>query len=445
MLVNYLQKQGIGLNGVVLLSSVLDFSLDWDINFSPTAIGGGDWAFPLYLPTEAASAWYRHALPGPPTTLAALLPEVEAFAMGEYLNALAAGSKLSPGEYNDVVAKLHQYTGLSEHYIRLSNLRIPYWRYATELFRDSGVMLGRYDSRYTSFNLDRINDRPPFDPVDSAIDAAFVATGNYFMRQVLGYQTTLIYRPVINVFPQWDWKHNGALPTNTAQDLAAAMAFDPNLQIFSGNGYYDFATPFWATVYTLNHLMLPAAAAEEHYVRLLRIGAHGLSTSRGACEIPRRPRRLVRPNAAIRQVNVIAFIVVIASNASGFGDRSPRASRRRCAYRGSARRPRFQRRSRGNRAPFPGKGSWRSRASTLPWNHRDSRQAPRRQLLAETRAPAHPRVVWRAARLSCAQLQRRLAKLGRAEPARIALASQHRSRQCGDLAILSRRACTRCR
>ncbi len=118
-------------------------------------------------------------------------------------------------------------------------------------------MLGRYDSRYTSFNLDRINDRAPFDPVDSAIDAAFVATGNYFMRQVLGYQTTLIYRPVINVFSQWDWKHNGALPTNTAQDLAAAMAFDPNLQIFSGNGYYDFATPFWATVYTLNHLMLP--------------------------------------------------------------------------------------------------------------------------------------------------------------------------------------------
>ena len=257
MLVNYLQKQGIGINGVVLLSSVLDFSLDWDVNFSPAAIGGGDWAFPLYLPTEAAAGWYHHMLPGPPTTLAALLPQVEDFAMHEYLNALAQGSKLPPSEYDDVVAKLHQYTGLSEHYIRLSNLRIPYWRYETELFRDSGVMLGRYDSRYTSFNLDRVNDRPDFDAVDSAIDAAFVATGNYFMRQVLGYQTTLIYRPTISVFRQWDWKHNGALPTNTAQDLASAMAFDPNLQIFSANGYYDFATPFWATVYTLNHLMLP--------------------------------------------------------------------------------------------------------------------------------------------------------------------------------------------
>ena len=35
------------------------------------------------------------------------------------------------------------------------------------------------------------------------------------------------------------------------------MAFNPNLRVFSGNGYYDFATPFWATVYTLNHLNLP--------------------------------------------------------------------------------------------------------------------------------------------------------------------------------------------
>jgi carboxypeptidase C (cathepsin A) len=258
MLVNTLQRQSIGINGVVLLSSILDFSLDWSINFTPTAIGGGDWAFPLYLPTEAAASWYHHALPGPTTTLDALLPQVENFAMHEYLNALAQGSKLSPGVYNDVVAKLHRYTGLSESYIRQSNLRVPYWRYETELFRNSGVMLGRLDARFTSYNLDRIGDRPDFDATDAAMDAAFVATGNYYMRQVLEYKTPLVYRPLANVFRQWDWKHNGALPLNTAQDLASAMVYDPNLKIFSGNGYYDFATPFWATVYTLNHLTVPA-------------------------------------------------------------------------------------------------------------------------------------------------------------------------------------------
>jgi carboxypeptidase C (cathepsin A) len=257
MLVNYVQRQGIGINGVVLLSSVLDFSLDWTINFSPTAIGGGDWAFPLYLPTEAAASWYHHALPGPPTTLDALLPQVEGFAMHEYLNALAQGSKLSPATYDDVVAKLHEYTGLSENYIRSSNLRVPYWRYATELFRDSGVVLGRYDARYTSYNLDRLADRADFDPVDSAIDDAFVATGNIYVRQVLGYRTSLVYRPITSLGAQWDWKHNGGLPLNTAQDLATAMVFNPNLAVFSANGYYDFATPFWATVYSLNHLTIP--------------------------------------------------------------------------------------------------------------------------------------------------------------------------------------------
>ncbi len=257
MLVRYLQRQGIGINGVVLLSSILDFSLDWDINFSPTAIGGGDWAFPLYLPTEAAAAWYHGMLPGPTTTLPVLLPQVEDFAMHEYLNALAQGASLSPATYNDVVAKLHQYTGLSEAYVRQSNLRIPYWRYAAQLLRNSGEATGRYDARYTSLMLDALGERSDFDPTDAAIDSAFVAAGNYFVRQILGYQTTLIYRPTTSVFRQWDWKHNGNLPTNTAQDLASAMTYDPNLRIFSGNGYYDLATPFFATVYTLDHLNIP--------------------------------------------------------------------------------------------------------------------------------------------------------------------------------------------
>jgi carboxypeptidase C (cathepsin A) len=257
VLVNYLQSRGMGFNGIVLLSSVLDFGLDWDTNFNAAAIGGGDWAFPLYLPTEAASSWYHNALPGPQTTLAALLPEVEQFAMGEYLNALAQGSKLPPGTYNDVVAKLHRYTGLSEQYIRQSNLRIPYWRYTTELLRNSGQTVGRLDARYTSYSLDRIADRPQFDATDSAIDAAFVGAGNYYVRQILHYNPPIEYRPLTgSIFSQWDWKHNGNLPTNTAQDLARAMTFNPGLHVFAAGGYYDFATPFFATDYTLDHLNL---------------------------------------------------------------------------------------------------------------------------------------------------------------------------------------------
>jgi carboxypeptidase C (cathepsin A) len=255
VLSNYLEQHGIGLNGIVLLSAILDFSLDWDVNFTPTAIGGGDWAFPLYLPTEAASSWYHNALPGPSTTLQSLLPDVQRFAMNEYLNALAQGSKLPPSAYNDVVAKLHRYTGLSARYIRESNLRIPYWRYTTELLRDSGKTVGRLDSRYTSYALDRISDRPEFDATDSAIDAAFTGAGNYYVRQMLHYNPPIDYDVIdYHINRAWDWKHNGNVPTNTAQDLARAMTFDPGMKVFVAGGYYDFATPYYAAVYTMNHL-----------------------------------------------------------------------------------------------------------------------------------------------------------------------------------------------
>ncbi len=120
-LAKYLQDAGVGLNGVVLLSSFLNSNIDYN---DGAPVGGGDWGYVLYLPTEAAAAWYHRALPGAPA-LNAVLPEVERFALTEYLDALAQGAQLDPSRFNDVVAKLHRYTGLSEEYIRSSNLRIP--------------------------------------------------------------------------------------------------------------------------------------------------------------------------------------------------------------------------------------------------------------------------------------------------------------------------------
>ena len=295
VLVDNLQKQGIGINGVVLLSSILDFNLDWDVNFTPVAIGGGDWAFPLYLPTEAASSWYHNALPGPQTTLQNLLPQVEQFAMGEYLNALAQGANLSPSTYNDVVAKLHRYTGLSTQYIRLSNLRIPYWRYLTELMRNKADdrHATTHVSRRTRSIASRIG-RSSTRPTRRSTPP-YVGAGNYYVRQLLHYNPTLEYLPLVfSINRQWDWKHNGNLPTNTAQDLAEAMTFNPGLRVFSANGYYDMATPFYGTVYTLNHLNLAPPLQKQHHLRLLRIGTHGVSPSGSARAVPRRSGTLVR-------------------------------------------------------------------------------------------------------------------------------------------------------
>jgi carboxypeptidase C (cathepsin A) len=260
-LAKHLQDEGIGLNGVVLLSSFLNANIDYN-DGSP--VGGGDWAYILYLPTEAATAWYHHALAHPPP-LDTFVSEVESFGLSEYLDALAQGAQLAPSRFNDVAAKLHEYTGLSEQYIRRSNLRIPYDRFQNELLRERGITVGRIDSRFQTYVLDRPGISPDWDATDAAIDSVFVSTVNYYLRQVLKYNTPLLYRAQIYDLiysddETWDFKHGPNVQTlNVTPDLAQAMTYNPRLQIFSANGYFDFATPFFATVYALNHLYLAPA------------------------------------------------------------------------------------------------------------------------------------------------------------------------------------------
>jgi carboxypeptidase C (cathepsin A) len=256
-LVNYLQNHGVAVNGVVLLSTILNFGLDWGIEESPGSIGGGDWAYPLYLPTEAATAWYHHRISGY-RDFSPFLSDVENFALGEYLHALAEGALLNPAERADVVHKLHEYTGLSEQYIREANLRVPYDRFQSELLRTSGQIVGRLDSRFTAYSVDIPSESPSWDPSDIAITDAFMAMLNQYVRVDLHYDPGIPYLPVAyDQTRSWDFHHDKIEPTNVAIDLAHAMTRNPRLRIFSANGYFDFATPFYATVYTLNHLNLP--------------------------------------------------------------------------------------------------------------------------------------------------------------------------------------------
>lgn len=252
---NYLeQNDGISLSGVVLQSSYLNGGLD-------DTDGNDDNGYILYLPSEAASAWYHHALPGSWPSLPALVSEVEGFALGEYSDALAKGDNVPKSEYEDVAAKLHRYTGISETFIRDSNLRIPPDRFEVALFRNQGTQIGRLDSRFQTRVLDRYRDRPSWDATDAAIDAAFTTAVNQYLRVDLGYRTEMPYKTddydeIYGNGSDWDNKHNGNVQTNVAPDLAKAMTFNPSLQIFSANGYFDFATPFFETMYALDHMGL---------------------------------------------------------------------------------------------------------------------------------------------------------------------------------------------
>ena len=260
VLVNMLQEAGVQMNGVVLLSSILNFGLGG--LGGGQQIGGGDWAYVTYLPTEAAAAWFHHKA-GQGQSLTGFLRGVEAFAGGTYLHDLAQGADLSQAEFNADVARLHQYIGLPEDYIRNSNLRIPYFRFLQALLRDQDTLIGRYDSRYTTWDLAPNADTPEWDPSDVGISGAFVGLGLNYMTQTLGYHTNLAYRPTAYgpvLGARWDMHHDGDdPPANVTPDLARAMTTNPHLQVFSGNGYFDFATPYFATEYTLGHMGLAPA------------------------------------------------------------------------------------------------------------------------------------------------------------------------------------------
>ncbi len=256
VLVNMLQDANIQINGVVFLSSVLNFGLTGLGGFNP--IGGGDWAYVLYLPTEAATAWYHGKTSPHPASLPQFLKEVQQFAGTEYLHALAQGDRLSPGERDRVVRKLHNYLGLSEQYIRDSKMRIPYYNYEKQLLRDRNVVVGRYDSRYATYGVDRMSDFPDWDPSDVGMNSAVVSEWNRYVREDLHYNTNMMDRPTAyggTLGARWDMHHNGQdPPANVVPDIAAAMSQNPHLQVFSGNGYYDFATPYFATYYTFEHM-----------------------------------------------------------------------------------------------------------------------------------------------------------------------------------------------
>lgn len=256
----WLAQHGVGLNGIVLQSSYLNADLDYE----PGApIGGGDWAYVFYLPTEAAVAWYHHVVPGY-ANLTDLLAQVKTFALTEYLDALGQGALLPAARFDDVVAKLHRFTGLSTQYIRNSNLRIRYDRFDSELLREHHLSVGRLDGRFVTYTLDAPEEAPDWDTTDAAIDSAFVAANNVYLRQTLHYDPTDLYRYEIYDLiyadgNSWDNKHDGIDITNVTSDLAQSMTYNPSLQIFSANGYYDFATPFFATEYALDHLNLRPA------------------------------------------------------------------------------------------------------------------------------------------------------------------------------------------
>jgi carboxypeptidase C (cathepsin A) len=254
-----LESRDINLNGIMLLSQILNFDLSAD---GPQVNPGIDLPYELALPTYAATAWYHHRLPGPQRELDSLLQEVEQFAMNDYARALEAGTTLAAQERDRIVDKLHEYTGLPEEYIRKANLRVNGGEFEKSL-EGTDLTTGRLDTRFLGPSLDPLSEGAEYDPQSAAISSAYVSLFNNYVRKQLHYGQDQLYRPEVEI-RNWDFLHQPpgvGMPlqqsTNVMPDLAIAMKEDPLLHVLLNAGYFDLATPFYEGVYELHHLEIP--------------------------------------------------------------------------------------------------------------------------------------------------------------------------------------------
>jgi carboxypeptidase C (cathepsin A) len=246
-----LERYGLYLNGLMLVSCALDFTaLRFDTNNDLPPV--------LFLPTCAATAWYHRklapALQAKP--LRELLDEVEVFAGGEYARALFLGSRLPAAERARIARRVARYTGLTPQYVERTNLRVEIFRFCKELLRDEGRTVGRLDSRFTAADRDAAGERFEFDPGYAALYGAYSAAMNDYVRRHLQFESDAPYEVLKGLYLNWGWKDFANRYASVGETLRKAMTMNPHMRVLVANGYYDFATPHFASDYTFDHLAL---------------------------------------------------------------------------------------------------------------------------------------------------------------------------------------------
>lgn len=239
----------ITLNGVILLGQ---------------AMGGdsGEASFANSLPSLAATAWYHNKVDWQDRTLEQHIAAASAFAAGDYIEALYAGSRLSDAARREAAAQMAALIGLTPAQVLDNDLRVSTDFFAKSLLADSGQQVGKYDSRFVLPLAGDGGDPVADDPAMGQYVPGFVAALNMHMRDELGVTIDDTYRPIEfhKVNGRWDYGYGPGVPSraNNADDLAVAMRRNPELRLLVGTGYYDLVTTVGAAEYTIAHADFPA-------------------------------------------------------------------------------------------------------------------------------------------------------------------------------------------
>ena len=241
----------VAFNGIILISTVLDFAAGAD---TP----GNELSPITNLPSMAVTALYHGKASAP--SAAAFAEEARQWAIGPYAAALLKGQKLQGEERAQIRRELARFTGLSETFLEAADLRVTPARFYKELLRDRGLTVGRLDSRYTGRDYDNAGETPDNDPSFYGIDASYTAAINSWLRDGLGFRTDREYQSIGRIGGEWDWRIGGRDSNaylNVAPYIGQALRENSGLRVLVAQGYYDFATPFFAAEYALSRTGIP--------------------------------------------------------------------------------------------------------------------------------------------------------------------------------------------
>ncbi|MEO5859283.1 MAG: peptidase S10 [Pyrinomonadaceae bacterium] len=248
---NHLFERGIAVNGILLISTVLNFQ---SIRFADN----NDLPLILIFPSYTATAWYHKQLPVDlqARPLRDVLKESEAFATNEFAPAMLKIDRLSASEKSSLLDKFSRYSGLSRDFVDENNFRVDLDEFNKELLRKQRRSTGRLDSRFQGFDKDSAGEGPDFDPSMTAIRTPYTAVFNDYVRRELNFKSDLEYYILGGgISSPWNWNTNNQY-ADTSQALSAAMRKNPYMKVFVASGYYDMATPYFAAEYTIAALNL---------------------------------------------------------------------------------------------------------------------------------------------------------------------------------------------
>lgn len=251
----------VSLNGIILISTILDFG-------AQAGVPGNEMPYVLFLPSMAAAAYHHGKAPADAGTLEQFVEEARTFAAGDYALALLKGQKLQGEERAAIRRRLARFTGLSETFLDQADLRVSDQRFYKELLRDRGLTIGRLDARYTGRDYDTAGEGPDNDPSFYGIDGGYTAALNDWVRGPLKFTTDRQYSTIGGV-SDWNWDlpggGDGTYYKNVAPYLGRAMRENGGLRVFVGQGYFDFATPFFGAEYSLSRTGIPADRVHFEY------------------------------------------------------------------------------------------------------------------------------------------------------------------------------------